>query len=143
MMTMQTLEHYDPRALDLLRLFYDAIGEPDRAALLPQVRVAQDTRLVRWLQQGGVTLGKTIHLRGHYATVPYTTFDRGILLAHELVHVAQYQRYGSVGFFARLLWQMVTTRSYERTAIEQEAEALEHRFETLMPLAYRAQLGII
>ena len=119
---------YDAAAAAKLASFF-AEADPAIRELLPQIRIVQDTWLVRALGQGGVTMGTTIHLRGHFAKPPYTSFDRGLILAHECTHVGQYVRYGYLGFFARLLWQMIRVLGYEATEIEQEAERMENRFE--------------
>ena len=134
-MPSMTLAQYDPLAAVRINSFF-AEHEPSVLALLPKIRVVSGGRLVTWLGQGGLTLGFQVQVRDHYSEPPFTSFDRAILLAHECVHVAQYARYGMVGFFARLLWQMLTRISYERTPIEREAEELGYEFEWRMHSVY-------
>lgn len=68
----------------------------------------------------GFTLGYAMVLH------PDAWGDPGIL-AHELVHVAQYERLGQEGF-THLYLQALLRHGYEQHPLEHEAEALARRF---------------
>lgn len=91
-------------------------------ATVEGARVKTARRLPR--QADAMTLGRTIYVRpGHEASQA--------LLAHELVHVRQWQQYGRFGFLRRYLWDyvrnLVTLRDHMAAywAIAFEAEARE------------------
>jgi len=80
-----------------------------------------DARFVRtpkwarplWRQYGALTFRHTVFVRDD---VPIN--DR--LKAHELVHVAQYERYGTIGFVARyIVWN--ARYGYRENPLEREA----------------------
>lgn len=58
--------------------------------------------LPRLLQTDGVTVGRTIYFMDSEA--------HPTLLRHELVHVAQYEQYGVVGFLIRYLFHYLKGR---------------------------------
>lgn len=68
-----------------------------------------------------MVLGRTIHLWG---------VSRAEFLAdtawvrHELMHVEQYRRYGTIGFLFRYTWESVR-RGYRNNYLEVEARAVE------------------
>jgi hypothetical protein len=65
------------------------------------------------LTAAGMSLGKGIYLQRKFE-------DRPILLAHECVHSAQYERHGILGFLWRYLYQCVHV-GYVNAAFEREA----------------------
>lgn len=88
--------------------------------------VTIDGRVVRvtlrwrhWLPRlwgvGAVTLGRVVVIRGD-------TIEP-LLLAHELVHVAQRQRLGLVRYLVTAAWQWVRYRRHGDRPIEQQANA--------------------
>ena len=79
-----------------------------------------------------VTFGRSIYfVQGHYE--PSTPYGLG-LIAHELVHVGQYRRYGFWGFLARYLWQLARAgfRYGEHLPLEQPGYALQHQVEATL-----------
>jgi hypothetical protein len=77
-----------------------------------------------------ITLGKTIHFCGAEQFQPHTA--KGLaLIAHELKHVEQYERYKLVKFYAKYLWGFIrhgygTEIDIEATAYTLEAAVKEH-----------------
>lgn len=65
------------------------------------------------LTAAGMSLGKGIYLDQKFE-------DRPVLLAHECVHSAQYERHGIFGFLCRYLYQCVRV-GYANAAFEREA----------------------
>jgi len=99
------------------------------------VRVQTDGPIC-WLcgrfHRSAVTLGRSIHfVKGHYQ--PDTPYGLG-LIAHELVHVGQYRRYGFVGFLVRYLWQLLRARLRygEHLPLEQPGYALQRQVEAAL-----------
>ena len=91
-------------------------------AMVAGAKVKLARRLPR--QADAMTIGRTIYVRpGHEQSQS--------LLAHELVHVRQWQQYGSLGFLRRYLWaylrNLVALRDHMAAyrAIPFEAEARE------------------
>lgn len=82
-------------------------------------RVIFQSKLVRFLDHfsdiDGITFGHTIRLR-------YADGDPAVptVLAHELVHVEQYERFGFVGFLARYVWYTLRY-GYAKNPLEVEA----------------------
>jgi hypothetical protein len=75
----------------------------------------------------GITIGRTVIVRaGH---------DSPYLLRHELVHVRQWRRYGTIGFLARYLGAYAVGRmrrhghkgAYRRIPLEIEADWVARR----------------
>ncbi len=68
-----------------------------------------------------ITLGHKINFRKLDRYDPHS--PRGLaLLAHELKHVEQFERYGRVGFYVKYLWDYLRYGyGKERLAIEEEA----------------------
>jgi hypothetical protein len=65
--------------------------------------------------------GPTIKLNGRQLLDGWRPTDMG--LAHELVHVEQYRRYGTFGFLVRYFWAYVRGLRYHDHPLEEEAEA--------------------
>ena len=93
--------------------------------LAPEVVGRARIRTARHLprQADAMTIGRTIYVRpGHEAS--------DALLAHELVHVRQWQQYGPIGFLRRYLSDYLRFRvrglphwaAYRRIGFECEAE---------------------
>ena len=61
---------------------------------------------------------------------PYVLFAKEPserLMAHEMIHVEQIQRYGVVMFYLRYLWETIRPRGYKFNILEIEArERSEH-----------------
>ena len=76
-----------------------------------------------WTQNAaGLTLGPVILIReGHFSRA---------LLAHELVHVAQFERLGIEGFLQGYFEQVLGV-GYEHAPMELEARKLENQFRAL------------
>ena len=95
----------------------------DRARILPVPFLTPGT--------SGMTLGSLILMRR-------SRLDDKQLLAHELVHVEQYQRYGWIGFLARYLSAYVAglvrlrshRQAYEAIPFEVEARERAREFMT-------------
>ena len=68
--------------------------------LLGDVEAWRVDKLISHLPVVGMTIGEVIF---HTGSLPY---DED-LLQHELVHVAQWRKFGSIGFIARYLGQFV------------------------------------
>lgn len=99
-------------AADKVRLLpVSVIPRPSR----PQLRAACDA--INFLTEAtrGLTLGYGILVRGDCWR------DR-TLIAHELVHVAQYERLGGIEPFLRQYLSECLTVGYENSPLEQEAE---------------------
>jgi len=88
-------------------------------------------RLVKRLNRAGITLGKTVLFgEGHYN--PFS--PEGLaLMAHELKHVEQYGKEGTMGFLAKYLWHWVAQGfkyseeiPFEKEAFELERKVMEH-----------------
>ena len=125
--TQATLEQFDPIAAQWVTAFYQAT-RPEYAGLLPLVTLYPWRR---WrFNNAAITFGRSIWVAEHWWTQPYSTWDRATLLAHELRHVEQGERWGFAGYMARAVGQTVLKLSYERTAFEQEAEQQEATFKT-------------
>jgi hypothetical protein len=106
------------------------VQEPDRVRLLrvetiprptqPQLRAACDTIDFLTPATRGLTLGHGIFIRSDCWR------DR-LLIVHELVHVAQYQRLGGIlPFLRRYLYECLTV-GYAAAPLEQEAVAVAAR----------------
>lgn len=61
---------------------------------------------------------KTIYIRGSFIDPP--------LYRHELEHVNQYKRYGTVGFLVRYFWYNIRY-GYTDNPLEKQARAAERR----------------
>lgn len=81
-------------------------------------------RIAAWVMRAptcAMVIGRTIHLYGA---------EEGELIAnkawlnHELVHVAQYRRYGLIPFIFRYIWYSIRF-GYYRNPLEIEARAAE------------------
>ena len=99
-------------AADKVRLLpVSVIPRPSR----PQLRAACDA--IKFLTEAtrGLTMGYGILVREDCWR------DR-ILIAHELVHVAQYERLGGIEPFLRQYLSECLTVGYENSPLEQEAE---------------------
>jgi len=116
----------DAQQLELAR----AVGvmEPERVVVVYTHRfpVASDAALAAQLRtrfgiggaaDGGLTMGHTIFIAGKYAGARW-------LLAHELTHVAQFERLGVERFAHDYLTQMLIV-GYARAPLEREAAANE------------------
>ena len=79
-----------------------------------------------WIQRLGASFSFACHAPagmtlGHGVYVANACADDPALLIHELVHVGQYQRLGSVkSFLRRYLWECLTV-GYESAPLECEA----------------------
>lgn len=75
---------------------------------------------VWWLTgMSGITLGRYCFFQDRPA------LD---LVAHELVHVRQYRRYGVLGFLVRYVWQWIQYGGHhDAMPLEQEAIAMQRR----------------
>ena len=84
-------------------------------------------RLVRRLKRSGITLGKTVLFgQGYYD--PFS--PEGLaLMAHELKHVEQYGKEGTISFLAKYLWHWAAQgfKYSEEIPFEKEAFELERR----------------
>jgi hypothetical protein len=82
------------------------------------VRIVYASWVMRFVPERfvGITLNRTIHLRGKHLPV--------WLLRHEVQHVRQWHRYGRVGFLVRYLWQCARY-GYTNAPLEIEARAAE------------------
>lgn len=81
-------------------------------------------RIAAWVMRSSscaLVLGRTIHLYG--ADISELTANRA-WMNHELVHVAQYQRYGFVPFIFRYVWYSIRF-GYNQNPFEIEARAAE------------------
>ncbi len=87
---------------------------------LSEVRVAEGCHLPLLPGFVAITLGRTIYIRGHLATLPPT------LLRHELAHVRQFEERGWLGMTSAYatLW---LEHGYARHPLEEEARAAEFR----------------
>lgn len=70
-----------------------------------------------------MVLGSTIHL---YNTTGKDFLNNQRWLRHELVHVAQFKRYGFVNFLLRYLWESIKN-GYRNNKFEVEARAGEQQ----------------
>ena len=103
----------------------EAVGMKDPTALrvlvletVPMPGPQWTHRFAHWLgfpalTAAGMSLGKGIYLQRKFE-------DRPILLAHECVHSAQYERHGILGFLWRYLYQCVRV-GYVNAPFEREA----------------------
>ena len=133
--TQATLEQFDPIAAQWVTAFY-AATRPSHAALLPLVTLSPWRR---WrFNNAAITLGRSVWVAPHWWTQPYSTWDRATLLAHELRHVEQGERWGFASYMARAVGQTLLRLSYERTAFEQEAEQQEKVFIRWLKVTGRA-----
>lgn len=128
------LEDADSRALssqelEIARRAGVLSPEAVRILALPEIPLPEETNLraaamaVGLGAMGGLTLGHGIFIRNDHA-------NDGKLVAHELRHVAQYERYESIlGFLQRFLFEVNEYR-YPETPMEQEAVVFA---ETIFP----------
>ena len=70
-----------------------------------------------------LVLGNTIHLHGANES---DITNNPAWLSHELVHIAQYKRYGTIPFLVRYLWFSIRYGYYENP-LEKEARSAEQR----------------
>lgn len=91
------------------------------------VRIREASPLARlaarrlWSENVAMVFRKTIHLHG----VSAADFRKNpSWLAHELQHVRQYERYGTVGFLLRYLFYSIQ-KGYYQNPLEAEARAAE------------------
>jgi hypothetical protein len=68
-----------------------------------------------------MVLGKTIHL---HQTSKTDFLANEAWFRHELCHVAQYQRYGTVNFLLRYVWESIR-KGYYHNKYEVEARQAE------------------
>lgn len=82
------------------------------------VRWIYDSPLMRVVPRRFVALTwrRTVHVRGPHLPAS--------LMRHELVHVAQFARYGTLGFLVRYLSQCVRY-GYRHAPLEREARSAE------------------
>ncbi len=111
-------EREDARAL--------GVREPDRVRVVVVERMPVPNglgvrRLARW---AGVLVPEAAGLCLGHAVFVWTPFrGRRGLLAHELVHVAQYERLGGAGPFLRRYFEECLTVGYAAAPMEEEARA--------------------
>lgn len=78
-----------------------------------------------WMRSRAVALvwGRTIHI---YGASPDALFENRTWLAHELVHVQQYEGKGIWRFLASYLWEWIK-HGYQNNRYEREARESCHR----------------
>jgi hypothetical protein len=94
--------------------------------------------LFRRFNRSAVTFGRSIHfVKGYYQ--PDTPYGLG-LIAHEMVHVGQYQSLGFAGFLARYVWHLARARFRygEHLPLEAPGYALQRQVEE----ALRQERGV-
>ncbi len=89
----------------------------DRAPI--NVRLVWAHWLPRVLNAGAVTLGRRVYFKRAPTDIARPA---PILIAHELVHVAQYTRWGALKYVATALWQFVRYRRKANRPFEAQAE---------------------
>lgn len=149
MITPEILEQYFPKAVQWVTKMEKAILECGQA-LLPQnrkdaeaigirriddVRIAvfnaiplpDDLGLRQLAQQTGLISGSTGGMTfGHGIALKNRAYDRG-LIAHELVHVMQYERFGSLeAFLKNYVKEIAFPPGYPNGPLEREAELIAH-----------------
>lgn len=75
--------------------------------------------LPRLFGAGAVTLGRRVYFKRAPTEIARPA---PILVAHELIHVAQYVRWGALKYFGAALWQFVRHRRKANRPLEQQAE---------------------
>ena len=116
----------DAQQLELARAV--GVAEPERVRVVytQHFPVASDAALAAQLKtrfgiggaaDGGLTMGHTVFIAEKYAGARW-------LLAHELTHVAQFERFGVERFAHDYLTQMLIV-GYARAPLEREAAANE------------------
>lgn len=116
----------DAQQLELARTV--GVAEPERVRVVytQHFPVASDAALAAQLKtrfgiggaaDGGLTMGHTVFIAEKYAGARW-------LLAHELTHVAQFERFGVERFAHDYLTQMLIV-GYARAPLEREAAANE------------------
>lgn len=79
--------------------------------------LAPRSQLERLQQAAGLTLG-------HGIFILQGCQDQTIVLAHELAHVAQYERLGGIGPFLQQYLAEIAAHGYENAALEAEANRI-------------------
>lgn len=82
-----------------------------------KIKIIYKSRVVRWFFPKyfvGFTLGRTIRMRGIRGWVSKE------LIAHEVIHVLQYKKYGVIGFLIRYLVESIR-HGYSGNTLEIEA----------------------
>jgi hypothetical protein len=105
----------DVRRIRLLEV--DQVPEPDD----PVLQAAAEAAGLISLLTSGLTARYGILIRSDY-------WGNRRLLAHELAHVAQYERLGGIEPFLRCYLTECLNTGYPNGELEQEAKAVEKRF---------------
>lgn len=74
-----------------------------------------------------LVLGQTIHL---YGVNPISLLANKDWLAHELVHVKQYEKYGVLRFLGLYIWDWIK-HGYFRNRYEEEARGVKNQPDSL------------
>jgi hypothetical protein len=87
-----------------------------------------------------ITLGKTIHFCGADQFQPHSA--KGLaLIAHELKHVEQYEKFKFVKFYAKYIWSFIRHGYGKEIDIEATAYALEAAVKTHLQGEFAANSG--
>ncbi len=91
-------------------------------------------------KMAAITLGKTIHFCGADQFQPHTANGLA-LIAHELKHVEQYERYKLVKFYAKYLWGFIRHGYGKEIDLESTAYALQAAVKTHLQNEFNANAG--
>ncbi len=91
-------------------------------------------------KMAAITLGKTIHFCGADQFRPHSASGLA-LIAHELKHVEQYERYKLVKFYAKYLWGFIRHGYGKEIDIEATAYALQGAVKAHLQAEFTANAG--
>lgn len=108
------------------------VRHPERVRLLrvPQVPMPQDAVLRAAAAQAGLVSEQTAGMALRYGIFIRDDMwpNRSAIVAHELVHTAQYERLGGLAPFLKQYLSECSTVGYSQAPLEQEAIQTANRF---------------